>query len=243
MAEAQLFLTVVMPTYNEEANLDRSVEMVLAKLAELEVAAELLIVNDASTDQTSFIADTLAAKHPQVRVIHHSLNHGIGGGFVTGIAEARGEWFILIPADLALELDELRKYFAAVPLADIVVGVCQDRSDYSLFRLIVSWINIWAIQVLFGMHLRQFNYISLYRLDILRRIKIEYWRSAFFYAEVLIKAKALRHKLVEVEIQYAPRLGGRATGAGWKSVANTARDMLLFWGMLQLSNTPPSEIK
>ena len=50
---------------------------------------------------------------PCIRALHHPVNRGIGGGFVTGVAEARGEWLILIPADLALDLADLGKYFEA----------------------------------------------------------------------------------------------------------------------------------
>jgi len=236
MAEARPFLTVVMPAYNEEANLDRSAEMVLAKLAELGVEAELLIVDDASRDRTGAIADALAIQHSRVRVFHLPDNRNIGGGFVAGVAEARGEWLILIPADLALELDDLRKYLAAASEAVVVVGVCSDRGDHSFFRGLISWANIRAIQLLFGMKQRQFNYISLYRLDVLKRIHIEYWRSAFFYAEILIKAKGVGCRLIEVEIRYAPRTIGHASGAKWKFIARTARDMLHFWWRLKTGN-------
>jgi glycosyltransferase involved in cell wall biosynthesis len=131
-------LTVLVPAYNEEAGLGRSVELILAKLAELGVSAEVLIVDDGSRDRTPAIADELAARHSQVRAFHHPANRGIGGGFVTGAAQARGEWLILIPADLALDLDELRKYLDAARRADVVVGARSDRRDYSAFRLFVA---------------------------------------------------------------------------------------------------------
>jgi len=225
----QPILSVLVPAYNEEAGLGRSVELILAKLAELGVSAEVLIVDDGSRDRTPAIADEVAARHPQVRVFHHPANRGIGGGFVTGAAQARGEWLILIPADLALDLDELRKYLDAAPLADVVVGARSDRRDYSAFRLFVAWVNIRLIQLLFGMKLRQFNYISMYRTEVLRRIEIEYWRSAFFHAEILIKAARLGYRLVEVEVCYAPRASGRATGARPQLIARTVMDMLRFW--------------
>ena len=97
------------------------------------------------------------------------------------------------------------------------------------FRRVISWVNIHAIQWLFHIRLRQFNYISLYRLSVLRRLTIESWGSAFFFAEILIKAQALGYRLVEVEIPYRPRITGHATGARWNLIARTARDMLRFW--------------
>jgi len=229
MLAAQPFLSVLMPAYNEEAGLARSVDLVLSRLDDLGIAAEILIVDDGSSDRTGQIADELAARHERVRAFHHPVNWGIGAGFLTGVAQARGEWLILIPADLALDLGELRKYLEAAPGADIVVGIRSDRSDYTLFRRLVSWTNIHLIRALFGMKQRQFNYISMYRLDVLREMEIKYWRSAFFFAEIMIKAQALGRRLVEIEIRYLPRASGRATGARLGLIARTVVDMFCFW--------------
>lgn len=223
-------LTVLVPAYNEAAGLAGAVRAIRAKLDALGVDHEVLVVDDGSRDGTAELADRLAADDTHVRVVHHPANLGIGGGFKSGVAEARGQWLILIPADLAMDLDELPKYLAAAEAgADVAVGVRSDRRDYSTFRRLVSWANIAAIRGLFGMRLRQYNYISLYRLAVLRRMEIRYWRSAFFFAEVLIKARDLGCRLVEVEIGYIPRTTGRATGAKLRLIAATGRDMAAYW--------------
>lgn len=229
MVAERPFLTVLMPAYNEEAGLSHAAHAVLDELEGMGVDTEVLIVNDCSTDRTGEIADTLAAAHDSVRVVHHPVNRGIGGGFVTGVVHAQGEWLILIPADLALDLSELQKYLDAAPDADVVVGVRSDRRDYTFFRLLVSWLNIRLIQMLFGMEQRQFQYISMYRMTLLREMDIEYWRSAFFLAEIMIKACTLGRRLVEVEVQYVPRETGQATGANLALIARTGKDMLRFW--------------
>jgi glycosyltransferase involved in cell wall biosynthesis len=223
------FLTVFIPAYNEEHSLAHCVEVVQAKLKELEVTCEVLIVDDASHDGTGRLADELASRLTGVRAVHHPRNLGIGGAFVTALNQAQGEWLILIPADLALEPSELQRYIEAAPVADIVVGLRSDRSDYTLLRRMVSWTNIHLIQLLFGMKLRQFQYISMYRMEVLGGMQVEYWRSAFFLAEVLIKARDLRYRLVEVEIRYAPRLQGKPTGAKLKLVIFTLIDIFRFW--------------
>lgn len=222
-------MTVFIPAYNEEGNLANCVEVVLSKMDELGEIAELLIVDDASQDSTARLADQLADQHPQVRAVHHPQNLGIGGGFRTAVQHANGEWMILIPADLALQPDELRRYFDASEGADIVVGLRSDRSDYTLLRRLVSWTNIQLIRTLFGIELRQFQYISMYRMEVLRQIEIEYWQSAFFLAEILIKAHDLGKRLVEVEIHYAPRLTGKPTGAKLQLVVMTVLDIFSFW--------------
>ncbi len=222
-------LTVAMPAYNEEANLPRNVPRLAAKLAELQPSFEIVIVDDGSKDATPQIADRLAAEDPRVRVVHHPVNRGIGAGFASAVQAAQGTRFILIPADLALDLDELHKYLDAAAIADIVVGCRSDRSDYSAFRKLVSVVNIWLIQTLFQMKIRQYNYISLYRTDILKNMELEYTDSAFFFAEILIKARDQGYRLVEVDINYVPRTDGQQTGANRRLIRRTVTDLFAYW--------------
>jgi glycosyltransferase involved in cell wall biosynthesis len=239
------FLSVVIPAYNEQDNLAHCVQVLQEKLGDLPGGLQILIVNDCSTDRTGALADELASRWPGVQALHHEHNRGIGGAFCTGAANAQGEWVILIPADLALHPDELGRYLEAAPQADVVVGLRSDRSDYTLLRRLVSWINIRLIQALFGMPEKQFQYISMYRREVLQQIEIEYWRSAFFLAEILIKARRLGRKLVQVDIRYAPRLKGKPTGARLLLILTTVRDILLFWLRWQVlggkSRLRPSE--
>jgi glycosyltransferase involved in cell wall biosynthesis len=223
------FLTVFIPAYNEEKNLPGCIEALNKKILEVGIDAEILIVDDQSQDKTGILADQIAASNPIVRVIHHPKNGGIGAGFLTARANAQGEWLILIPADLAMEPNELVHYLEKAPNADIVVGLRSDHSDYTLTRRIVSFINIHLIQFLFGIKIRQFQYISMYRLKTLQELDIEYAQSAFFHAEILVKAQAIGKRLVEVEIKYIPRLTGRATGAKIRLIFLTVRDIFHFW--------------
>jgi glycosyltransferase involved in cell wall biosynthesis len=222
-------LTVLIPAFNEAAGLAHCVELVHRHLAELEAGAEILIVDDGSRDETAAIAERLAAAYAGLRLVRHAVNGGIGRAFTTGVAEAQGEWLILIPADLGLQPSELSRYLDAARRADIVVGNRSDMSDYSFFRRLVHYANITLIRVLFGMLLRQFQYISLYRLALLRQLDIEFTGSAFMLAEILIKARALGACLVEVPIRYLPRASGRATGARGKLIVATLRDRFTFW--------------
>jgi len=233
-APPSIALTVFMPAFNESANLPHTVPALIAALHNQVRCAptfELIIVNDGSSDDTGQIADQLAAHDPHIRVIHQPVNRGIGLGFVAAMTAALGEWFILIPADLAMQLEELPKYFEAVrdDEADIVVGHRSDRADYSPLRRLISVINIGLIRLLFKMEQQQFNYISLYRSQCLRQMTLRYTDSALFYAEILVYARAQGYKLVNVWINYVPREHGLQTGSNWRLVVKTVRDIMAFW--------------
>ncbi|MBN1582538.1 MAG: glycosyltransferase family 2 protein [Anaerolineae bacterium] len=223
------FLSIVMPAYNEEHNLETNTTLLINKLDALDVAFELLIVDDCSTDATPEMVDALAAHDRRVRVFHHPKNCGIGQALYTGFEHARGTFTIFIPADLAMDLDELPKYLNAAEHADIVVGLRSDRHDSVLSRKIVSLINIGLLQLLFRMPLRQFQYICMYRTRFLQEVELKYRHSAFIQAEVLIKARDMGYKLTQVTVGYIPRTGGVARGAKLSLVIKSVCDILTFW--------------
>jgi glycosyltransferase involved in cell wall biosynthesis len=198
------------------------------KLDALQVSHEIIIVNDGSTDRTRDIAEELGSADQRIRLINHPRNLGPGSGVFTGIEAARGEFVIFIPADLALDIEELHKYIDASKHCDLVVGVRSDRRDYSLFRKFVSVVNIALIKLLFRMKQRQFNYIHMYRRSMLERINIES-RGVFITAEIMIKARDLGYRLQEVDITYVPRTAGKATCGNPGTILDTVRDLLWFW--------------
>jgi len=222
------YVSVVVPAFNEEANLRSTVLLVGNKLDELETAFEIIIVNDGSTDATPRIAEELVAADNRIRLINHPHNLGPGSGVFTGIEAAKGEFVIFIPADLALDIEELHKYIDASRSCDLVVGIRSDRQDYSVFRKFVSIVNITLIKLLFGMKERQFNYIHMYRRTMLDRINIES-RGVFITAEIMIKARDLGYQLREIDITYVPRTAGKATCGNYKTILNTVRDLFGFW--------------
>ncbi len=228
------YLTVLIPVYNEENNIKSTIEKISGKLREFGVTFEILIVDDGSSDNTARIVRDMMKPSSSIRLVSHTSNIGPGSGILTGVKEASGEFIIFIPADIAMDLKQIPKYIDASRNADVVVGLRSDRRDYSLFRKLVSFINIMSIKILFGMNEKQFNYISMYRTEIFRKIKIES-RSVFVTAEIMIKARDLGYSLTEVEIDYVPREYGKATGSSLKSILKTLKDMMRLWLKKRLS--------
>jgi hypothetical protein len=75
---------------------------------------------------------------------------------------------------------------------------------------------------------RQFNYIHMYRREMLNRIDIES-RGVFITAEIMIKARDLGYMLHEVDITYVPRTAGKATCGNTAVIVETVRDLFRFW--------------
>ena len=80
----RILLTVVMPAYNEEGGIEHAVGEVQHFVLDRVEDAELVVVDDGSTDRTGMILDRWAAKEPRLRVIHQT-NKGHGGALRTGL--------------------------------------------------------------------------------------------------------------------------------------------------------------
>jgi glycosyltransferase involved in cell wall biosynthesis len=113
-------LSVVIPAYNEE----RTLHYVVEKVLRIPNLLEIVLVNDASIDQTPQIADALAARYPQVLAIHHPRNKGKTEALKTGFQHTRGSIVIVQDADLEYDPEEIPSLLQPIldGHADVVYG-------------------------------------------------------------------------------------------------------------------------
>jgi len=221
-------ISIVVPALNEEENLQWVLPVLLDVLDRYGRSFELVVIDDGSRDRTADVVLELASRRPEVRLVRHPRNLGSPVAFFTGVKEARGEFLMLVPADLAIEPEDLPAFFDAGPTCDVVVGVRSDRSDYSHARKFVSQVNIFLVRTLFRMHLRDYNYVYLFRRSIFDRIRPES-RTIFLGAEILIRARDAGMRLTEVEARYVPRKHGVSTVGRPSVILRTTRDLFLYW--------------
>jgi len=126
---------IIVPTYNERENLPRMAQRILS----LPVKVDLLVVDDNSPDGTGKIADELAAKHPEIHVLHRPEKNGLGRAYISGFKWAleRGYEFVFeMDCDFSHDPDEIPNFLAAAKNqnADLVLG-----SRYSGGVRVVNW--------------------------------------------------------------------------------------------------------
>lgn len=227
MNAAPVALSVILPAYNEEALLGSCVRQLHAALAALGVGAEIIIVNDGSRDRTREIADRLAQELPGVIAVHQA-NQGIGGAFRTGTARATGEYLILWPADMPAEPADLAPYTAQFGRADVIVGVRRRRLGYNPLMRFNAWLYPRIVAALFGLRLRDVNWIHAYRRSLFTRITLTQ-RGIPMLVEALVRLRDLGASLVEVEVAMKVRLGGVASASRLKIMWRTLTGLLSFW--------------
>jgi glycosyltransferase involved in cell wall biosynthesis len=121
---AQVKLTVLLPAYNEELAIGRVLAEVVEALADVDLAYEILVVDDASTDGTAELAEQFAQECWQcpVRVIRCPENRGAGAARKVGVREARGEIVVMLDADGSYPAHCIREILAHFPAYDQVNG-------------------------------------------------------------------------------------------------------------------------
>jgi dolichol-phosphate mannosyltransferase len=124
---------VIVPTVNERDNLPRMAQRLLS----LPAGVDLLVVDGKSADGTGKIADELAAKHPQIHVLHEEKKDGLGRAYIRGFRWAleRGYEFIFeMDCDFSHDPDEIPNFLKAAQNADVVLG-----SRYSGGVRVLNW--------------------------------------------------------------------------------------------------------
>jgi glycosyltransferase involved in cell wall biosynthesis len=208
-------ISAILPAYNEEAVIERSVRHVAEVLRELTDDFEIVVTNDGSRDRTGAILAGLAQDAPQLhlRTVTHERNQGYGAALASGFDAATKDLIFFTDGDKQFDVAELGEFLPAMDgQTDMVIGWRRHRADPPL-RLLNAWGWKQLVNVLFGYTARDIDCaFKLFRRQVWESLTVNA-RGATFSAEFLIKARALHLVIKEQPVTHLPRTAGKATGA------------------------------
>jgi glycosyltransferase involved in cell wall biosynthesis len=115
--------SIIVPAYNEGARIGNTLEEILEHIHREGWNAEVVVVDDGSSDETVAIAGKFAANHPEMRIIRNPSNRGKGYSVRNGMLQAKGKILLFTDADLSSPIAEAGKLFAALEAgADVAIG-------------------------------------------------------------------------------------------------------------------------
>ncbi len=222
-----LSLSIVLPAYNEETNVENAVNEVSAVAQQLDMDHEIILVNDGSTDRTGEVARELAERIPNLRIVEHFPNRGYGGALKAGFASASKELIAFFPADKQFDFREVEVLLRRIKDADIVCGYRANRRDNVIRKLnAFGWKMV--VRLLLGNLCRDIDCgFKVFRRRILSQVKMVS-DGAMVDTELLAGARARGFNIVEEPLTHLPRTSGEATGANFKVIAKAFRDLVQF---------------
>jgi len=227
-------LTVLVPAFNEESNLEPTIDRLLRALRITVEDFEIIIVNDGSTDGTAAVADRCAARHPQIRVVHNERNMGLGYSYVRGVALSRMSHFVYIPADNTWPYRSFLELMGNMGKADVVTSYSINPQVRPLARRIVSRMYTRLLNLLYGHRLHYYNGLTIYPLSFLRTNPVTTYGFGF-QAEALLKAVDHGLSFVEVALPIDERTAGRSKAVTLKNIVNVATTVFRVYKELRLT--------
>jgi hypothetical protein len=221
-------LTLVLPAFNEEANIDAVVQDSLATLPAFVDTYEIIVVDDGSRDRTGEIVAGLAAGDDRIRLVRHGRNRGYGAALISGFEASTGDFVMFMDADRQFNIRDLRLLAPFAGEYDIVAGFRMERSDPLHRRVLAEMFNV-SVRMLFGVHLRDIDCaFKLFRGDLLRGLPLTA-PGALINTEIQAKARRQGASLQQVGVHHYPRIAGEATGGSPRVILRAVGETLALW--------------
>jgi dolichyl-phosphate beta-glucosyltransferase len=201
-------LSVVVPCYNEEQRLPRTIEQIERYLDARGESYELILVDDGSADRTRRVMDEAAARNKAVRIVALPENRGKGRALAEGVKVSRGEEVLVTDADLSTPIDELEKLEGAlaagagVAIASRAVRGSRVELSQPFYRVLMGKVFNLIVQVVLlpGIWDTQCGF-KLFRGDVAREVFPELTTDGFGYdPEVLYLAKKRAVRIAELPV-------------------------------------------
>jgi len=203
-----IYLTVVVPAYNEEKRIGFSLFRIKEYLLSRSLSAEIILVDDDSTDRTAGVALEIMEDYPDFRVITLPLNRGKGAAVRAGVLQARGELVLFTDADLSTPIEELEKFLPLIREGyDVIIGcralpdsIIKERQGWLRERLGKCFNLLVRLLVLKGFRDTQCGF-KLFRKNAAREIFFRLETEGFaFDVEVLLLARHLGYRIAQVPV-------------------------------------------
>lgn len=200
-------LSVVIPLYNEEENIQLLHERLKKSLDPLAQEYEILFVDDGSTDRTLSLLEKIQADDKRVIVLSLRRNFGQTAAFAAGFDFARGDVVVTMDGDLQNDPADIPKLIEMIKDNDLVSGWRKQRKDPFFTRRFPSIIANWLISNVTGVKLHDYGCsLKAYRREVIKNLKL-YGEMHRFIPAV---ASWYGVRIAEVETVHHPRLRGKS---------------------------------
>jgi dolichol-phosphate mannosyltransferase len=201
-------LSVIIPCYNEEATIEQVIHSVYEALKQHTI--QVVVVNDASSDQSLSILNRLIRVYPVLKVISHTTNRGKTAGVVTALQHCTGVYTIIQDADLEYQPRDIPSLISAIASDTHAIYGSRHKQKQPQFiyphYLIGGLLITWIANLLYSLHITDVTTgYKMIRTSLLKQMTFNQVSRFGFCAEVTAHLGKSSIKIVEVPISYSPR--------------------------------------
>ena len=241
MSPSTKSLSVILPAYNEEGNIERAVRSSAEAVEPLVDDYEIVAVDDGSRDRTpSILARLKGEMGNRLVIVTHETNLGYGTALRAGFDAARSRLVFYTDADNQFDLKELVDFLPLMDEYDAVLGYRVGRRDGS-FRLMVSNGYNALASFAFGMSVRDLNCsFKLFRREALTSLHLE--EDHFFIdTEIVVQFHRAGYRYTQKGVRHYPRTAGKST-VKFSDVPFTFAALLKLWVKLRLMSPAKTKL-
>ncbi len=221
-------ISAFFPAYLDESTIELMVKRLQKVLKELTDDYEIIIVDDCSPDKSGEIADELAKKYKNVKVIHHKKNKGYGGALKSGFKAATKDLVFYTDGDAQYDVFELKKLMKYIDNYDFVTSIKIKRAD-KLYRVLVSKIYYQVIRLLFGIKIKDISGdFRLFRKEVVDNLNLTS-NSGTICIEIVKKIQNKGYRVKEVYVHHFPRVEGGSAYFSPLPVIKTFIELMPIW--------------
>jgi glycosyltransferase involved in cell wall biosynthesis len=208
---SQASLSVVIPVYNEEGNVQPLVERLVSVLSGWPGGAEILFIDDGSTDRTLELLKRAQESHPQIRVGHFKRNLGQTAAIEAGFRLAQGEAVVTLDGDLQNDPAEIPRLAGMLKDWDVVCGVRVRRRDGPWKRFSSRVANGFRNWVTGDNIVDTGCTLKAYRREAVRNLEL--YNGMHRFLPTLLKMRGCR--VTQVPVDHHPRTAGKTKYGTW----------------------------
>ncbi len=220
-------LSAFVMNYNEAATLEDVVRRTVQVCQRAAIDAEVVVIDDGSTDASTAVASALASELPSVRLVRHAQNLGLGGVYRTGFRIARGELVVFLPADGEIPPEPLPHFVERAAEADLVLGTLPEWDTTPTARLL-SYAERLLLRALVG-PFPPYQGILLFRRALLDDIPLVCrGRGWTVVMELVAKAYQAGYRVAWQPTPYVPRRAGASRVRNLRTIRSHLEQLLVL---------------
>ena len=227
-------ISILLPAYNEAAQIEKCVQEVEAAVKSFSKSYEIIVSEDGSTDGTNVIVAKMAKTNPNLVLLHSTSRLGKGKGIKNALSKSKGKFITFMDVDLATDLKCLPQLLQVVKEnGGMAIGsrhIEGSRVQRRISRTMFSLAYNFAVRLLFldGVHDHQCGFKTMSREVAEAVLNGSQSDGYFFDTEMIVRCKKLGFPVVEVAVQWSERDKGASKVNPVRDAKKIGLDLLTF---------------